>query len=41
MKEENCGIKKAVKNGKIDISRYERFCKIKEELIQKEERKKW
>ena len=41
IKEENCGIKKAVKSGKIDQSRYERFCKIYEQLKQKEERKKW
>ena len=41
IKEENCGIKQAIKEGRIDKSRYERFCKIKEELKQKEERKKW
>ena len=41
IKEENCGIKKAVEEGKIDKERYDRFCKIKEELKQKEERKKW
>ena len=40
IKEENCGIKKSVESGKIDKSRYERFCKIREELKQKEE-KKW
>ena len=39
IKEENCGIKKAVKNGEIDKARYERFCKIYQELKQKEERK--
>ena len=38
IKEENCGIKQAVKDGKIDIGRYERFCKIYEEL---KENKKW
>ncbi len=41
IKEENCGIKQAVKEGKISQDRYNRFCKIYEELKQKEERKKW
>ena len=41
IKEENCGIKKAVEEGRIEKERYERFCKIYEELKQKEERKKW
>ena len=41
IKEENCGIKKAVEAGRIDKTRYERFCKIKEELIQREEKRKW
>lgn len=41
IKEENCGIKKAIKEGKITKERYERFCKIYQELKQKEERKKW
>ena len=41
IKEENCGIKRAVEEGKIDKSRYERFCKIKEELSKREEKKKW
>ena len=41
IKEENCGIKKAVKEGKISKNRYERFCKIYEELKEKEKRKKW
>ena len=41
IKEENCGIKEAIKVGKISQERYERFCKIYEELKQKEERKKW
>lgn len=39
IKEENCGIKKAIKDGKIDKSRYERFCKIYKELKGMEERK--
>ena len=39
IKEENCGIKNAVKNGKIDKTRYERFCKIYNELKEKESRK--
>ena len=41
IKEENCAIKKAVQSGKISEGRYERFCKIYQELKQKEERKKW
>ena len=41
IKEENCGIKQAVKEGRISQDRYNRFCKIYEELKQKEERKKW
>lgn len=41
IKEENCGIKKAIKRGKISEERYERFCKIYKELREKEERKKW
>ena len=32
IKEEKCGIKEAIKNGKIDEGRYKRFCKIYEEL---------
>lgn len=39
IKEENCGIKEAVKEGKIDNKRYERFIKIYEDLKNKEERK--
>ena len=41
IKEQNCGIKKAVEEGRIDVGRYERFCKIYEELKEKEKRKKW
>lgn len=41
IKEENCGIKEAIKEGKISIERYDRFCKIYQELKQREERKKW
>lgn len=41
IKEENCGIKKAIQRGKINKLRYDRFCKIYEELKKKEERKKW
>ena len=39
IKEENCGIKKAIKNGEISQERYERFCKIYEQLKEKEKRK--
>ena len=41
VKEEECGIKEAVKEGKISQERYDRFCKIYNELKQKEEYKKW
>ena len=41
IKEENCGIKNAIKVGEIEQERYDRFCKIYEELKKKEERKKW
>lgn len=41
IKEENCGLKKAIEEGKIHKDRYERFCKIYNELKEKEERKKW
>ena len=40
IKEEGCGVKEAVKKGEIDISRYESFCKIYEDLKEKE-RRKW
>lgn len=39
IKEENCGIKMAIGEGKIDISRYNRFCKIYNELKEREERR--
>ena len=39
IKEQNCGIKQAIENGKIDQSRYDRYCKIYEELKEKEKRK--
>lgn len=39
IKEENCGIKKAIEEGQISKQRYERYCKIMEELKKKEERK--
>ncbi len=39
IKEENCGIKEAVKNEEISKERYERFCKIYENLKEKEKRK--
>ena len=41
IKEENCGIKKAIQKGEIDVTRYERFCKIYQQLKQREEKKKW
>lgn len=39
LKEEKCGIKKAVEEGKIPQERYERFCKIYNELKDKEAHK--
>lgn len=39
IKEENCGIKQAIEEGKINIDRYNRFVKIYEELKDKESRK--
>lgn len=36
IKEQNCGIKKAIEEGKISQDRYERYCKIYEELKEKE-----
>jgi len=41
IKEENCGIKKAIQEGEISLARYDRFCKIYQQLKEKEERKKW
>ena len=37
IKEQNCGIKYAIQEGKISQERYERFCKIYAELKDKEE----
>ena len=39
IKEESCGVKEAVKQGNIEEERYERFCKIYNELKEKEARK--
>ena len=39
IKEEKCGIKHALNDGKINESRYENYCKICEELKDKEEHK--
>ncbi len=39
IKEQNCGIKTMVAKGKIDNGRYERFCKIYNELKEKEARR--
>ena len=41
IKEEKCGIKTAIQEDKISQDRYNRFCKIYEELKQIKERKKW
>ena len=41
IKEENCGIKKAIQKGELDLARYERFCKIDQQLKEREEKKKW
>ena len=39
IKEEKCGVKEAVKNGKISIERYENYKKIYEELKEREKNK--
>ena len=39
IKEKNCGVKQAIEEGKISKERYNRFCKIYEELKEKEKRK--
>ena len=39
IKEQNCGIKEAINVGTISQERYERFCKIYEELKEKEKYK--
>ena len=39
IKEEKCGIKQALEQGKVDSGRYERFCKIYEELKEKDKYK--
>lgn len=39
IKEENCGIKQSLKQGKADSGRYERFCKIYKELKEKDKYK--
>ena len=40
IKEENCGIKKAIKEGKISIERYERYCMMYKEIKEKEKEKR-
>lgn len=39
IKEENCGVKKAIQDGKISTERYERYCTMYEELKEKEKYK--
>ncbi len=39
IKEQNCGIKEAIEKGKISSSRYESYCKIYNELKEKEQHK--
>lgn len=41
IKEQCCGIKNAMQKGEISLDRYERFCKIYQQLKQREEKKKW
>lgn len=41
IKEESCAIKKAIESGEIQKDRYDRFCKIYQELRDKEEKKRW
>ena len=39
IKEENCGVKQAIEEGKIHQTRYDRFCKIYEELKERDKYK--
>ena len=39
IKEENCGVKKAMQEGKISTERYERYCNMYDELKEKEKYK--
>lgn len=39
IKEENCGIKKAIQEGRISTERYERYCNMYDELKEKEKYK--
>ena len=39
IKEQKCGIKKAIEEGKISIERYERYIKIYNDLKKKEDQK--
>ena len=39
IKEQNCGIKKALEAGKISYKRYETYCKLYNELKEKEQHK--
>jgi len=39
IKEENCGVKKAMQEGRVSTERYERYCKIYSELKEKEKYK--
>ena len=39
IKENECGIKDAIEQGRINNQRYERFCKIYNEIKEKEEHK--
>lgn len=41
IKEEKCGIKEAIAKKEISKQRYERFCKIYQQLKEREEKKKW
>lgn len=40
VKEENCGIKTAIEQGKISKERYQSYCKIYQDMKQREE-KRW
>lgn len=39
VKEKKCGIRKALQDNKINLGRYERYCKIREQLKEREEHK--
>ena len=39
IKEENCGVKKAMQEGRVSTERYERYCNMYDKLKEKEKYK--